>query len=179
VAFEAIKEQYEYVDSLKLEIDKLRDKVFEYGNYNSQITQKNIELQNSLNSYKELLIEVINDVSLLKKCLSESDICNSAKPLNNVEDNKVIIKAELGQNIPNPFTGSTEIPYFIPESVNEALIVIKDIKGVEIERHRISEMGKGVLKVQNWFSAETYFYTLVIDGIPFKTLIFAILNLFI
>lgn len=80
--------------------------------------------------------------------------------------NTSIDEALLYQNIPNPFTGSTEIGYYLPESTNEAMIIIAEAEtGQVLKRVALNEAGSGKLRVNvEGLSAGTYTYTLVIDG---------------
>jgi hypothetical protein len=71
----------------------------------------------------------------------------------------------LEQNVPNPFSQSTVIRYYIPNTVKSATINIYDVKGVRIQHYPIQERGNGELsvKIQN-LSAGEYFYELIVDG---------------
>jgi len=72
----------------------------------------------------------------------------------------------LYQNRPNPFRGSTEIGYYIPENTIDAILIITEVEtGKVIRRVALNEHGTGTLKVNvENLSAGSYSYTLVIDG---------------
>ena len=73
-------------------------------------------------------------------------------------------QATLSQNIPNPFTGSTSIRYFVPETAVQAIIKIADAAGVSLFMGDV-KLGNGVLEVDaTQLAAGTYSYTLLVDG---------------
>ena len=73
--------------------------------------------------------------------------------------------ASLGQNVPNPFNGFTEIAYFIPESVTQAQISITSVNGQVIKNISINNKGKGVIKLTaSDITPGNYFYSLILDG---------------
>jgi len=69
----------------------------------------------------------------------------------------------LGNNIPNPFTNSTIIPYQIPEG-KQGVIIITDTNGKEIARYDLKET-KGNLEVstEGW-KAGIYYYSLLLNS---------------
>lgn len=77
-----------------------------------------------------------------------------------------ITPAWLGQNIPNPFEGTTTIPYYIPSGVGRAELVIRDMVGRELRRVELAERGThGQLTVEmRLLGSGTYEYALVLDG---------------
>lgn len=72
----------------------------------------------------------------------------------------------LYQNQPNPFTGSTVIRYFIPQTVSGTIYIsFSDMYGVEIKRVPITVMGFGNIDAgaQNLVSG-VYSYSIVVNG---------------
>ncbi|GBD07667.1 hypothetical protein HRbin21_01498 [bacterium HR21] len=74
--------------------------------------------------------------------------------------------AWLGQNIPNPFEGTTTIPYYIPAGVSRAELVVRDLGGRELRRLELSERGAhGQVRLEmRLLGSGTYEYSLVLDG---------------
>jgi hypothetical protein len=73
--------------------------------------------------------------------------------------------ARLGQNVPNPYTQSTAIPYFVPESAASAQIKIFSTSGKEVYSVTLSKKGAGEVTLRDsQFAAGTYLYHLVVDG---------------
>jgi len=74
-------------------------------------------------------------------------------------------KAAISQNVPNPFNAETSIPYFIPNEVNNANLVIYNVNGIEIKKYQIDERGYGnfIITSDN-IDTGSYFYTLILNG---------------
>ena len=71
----------------------------------------------------------------------------------------------LNLNDPNPFSESTSISYFIPETVKDAKIMFSDNKGTVLRTAKIETTGDGVLEVYaSELSSGIYTYTLICDG---------------
>ncbi|MCE1155744.1 MAG: tail fiber domain-containing protein [Bacteroidales bacterium] len=71
----------------------------------------------------------------------------------------------LYQNNPNPFSQSTEIKYYLPNTVSTALLCIYDLQGKQLKQLIISERGKGSQTINDFeFSAGIYLYGLIADG---------------
>jgi hypothetical protein len=75
--------------------------------------------------------------------------------------------ARLGQNIPNPFQASTEIPYFLPEGIERAEIRVLDAEGRLRHRWTLSQPGNGRVQLQHpGWPAGSYVYGLFLNGQP-------------
>ena len=76
-----------------------------------------------------------------------------------------VTNAQLYPNQPNPFSKSTTICYFIPETVKQADLQITDTNGKILKIIPVNTRGEGqsILQAQA-LSAGTYFYTLILDG---------------
>ena len=73
--------------------------------------------------------------------------------------------ARLDQNVPNPFTQSAVISYFLPETITEAQINFYDLRGERLKSVSLNTRGAGSIEVQqNDLAAGVYTYQLVIDG---------------
>ena len=74
--------------------------------------------------------------------------------------------AELRQNIPNPFSESTIIRYYLPDGSQNAIIRITDMEGSPAEDIRLGDQ-KGANQVEfqtQGLAAGTYLYSLFVDG---------------
>ncbi|MBO9613765.1 MAG: tail fiber domain-containing protein [Dyadobacter sp.] len=71
----------------------------------------------------------------------------------------------LEQNIPNGFSGSSVIKYFIPQSVNEARVDVYAVNGVKVSTYVVKERGEGQLMISAGdFQNGVFLYDLVTDG---------------
>jgi hypothetical protein len=66
--------------------------------------------------------------------------------------------------VPNPFTGTTSIAYYVPETAQQAHIKIANANGVSLFMAEV-RLGNGVLEVDaTQLTAGTYSYTLIVDS---------------
>ncbi len=73
--------------------------------------------------------------------------------------------AKLYQNRPNPFTGETEIAYYIPIDAVSADLYIFSLGGELLRTYPISAFGNGSVTISgSTFTAGMYIYSLVVDG---------------
>ena len=71
----------------------------------------------------------------------------------------------LEQNIPNPFSESTVINYFIPDNINYAQMIFSDNYGKILKTVDITKSGSGAIKVYAAnLSSGLYTYALMVDG---------------
>lgn len=71
----------------------------------------------------------------------------------------------LFQNIPNPFSNNTVIPYTIGQGVKQAVLIVTNVNGAELRRFTTSQIGAGTFEVNmDEFGAGTYVYSLFTDG---------------
>jgi hypothetical protein len=76
----------------------------------------------------------------------------------------------LHQNQPNPFNGSTIIPYYLPASIPEAQLRITNLQGQLIDLIELPGPGLHRLELQTGaLPPGSYQYTLLIDGLPWDT----------
>jgi len=87
----------------------------------------------------------------------------------NANDQSVELKSEnktyLGQSVPNPHKDQCTIPYYIDESITNAVIVFNDEMGREVNRVELLGHGNGQLTVLSSNLADgIYTYSLIADG---------------
>lgn len=71
----------------------------------------------------------------------------------------------IEQNIPNPFSNSTIINYYLPGNVGNAYVNFYTATGVLLKSEKLNVKGKGTINFKaNELSAGVYKYALVIDG---------------
>ena len=73
--------------------------------------------------------------------------------------------ADLGQNSPNPFNGTTQVSYKVPSDANSAEVEIFDQNGRRIKSLPILHTGEGVLTINaSDVPSGFYSYRLIVDG---------------
>ncbi len=122
--------------------------------------------QRSENEKQQIQIEEQREqIKQLVKLLDIKSIDKKAFEANGIESIPLLL-----QNTPNPFNQTTEIGYFIPETVGSANIYIYDVNGVQQRNISIAERGQGITVLQaTALQAGIYFYTLICDGKPVDT----------
>lgn len=72
----------------------------------------------------------------------------------------------LYQNVPNPFSGTTAIKYFIPASIKgEVVMIFSDEPGNTLKTVEIVQRGAGTVEVQpKELTAGIYTYSIAVDG---------------
>jgi hypothetical protein len=86
-----------------------------------------------------------------------------ASGLEQVSDKNEI--ASLGQNVPNPFSSTTNISVNIPQNIQKAVIYIYDMQGLQKKAYKITASGNSSITINGYeLKAGMYMYTLVVDG---------------
>jgi hypothetical protein len=108
----------------------------------SVIQQQNIKINDLQNQINELKTMIVSSSS-----------------------STIISSASLQQNIPNPFTHTTNIDYSLPQKFTSSQIVITDKNGSAIKAINISGSGKGNVNVDaSTLASGAYQYSLIVDG---------------
>jgi len=82
----------------------------------------------------------------------------------NVEELKPATTEYLWQNIPNPFSNTTVIPYYVPQG-SKGFLQIHNTKGELVDEYALQE-GKNKLEISMVsYKAGVYLYSLVLDGV--------------
>ncbi|MCC6581902.1 MAG: T9SS type A sorting domain-containing protein, partial [Phycisphaeraceae bacterium] len=70
----------------------------------------------------------------------------------------------LGENVPNPFSNNTVIPYTLPEGVNTAYINIYSITGKRISSHEVNNKNNKIIISSDNLENAVYIYKLESNG---------------
>jgi len=117
------------------------------------------ELQQLNETQKTKLDQLSAEMEELKRQMAHLRVGNTQVDL------KGNASAKLIQNIPNPFTHSTNIEYFVPSDANNAKVVFTDVHGNTIKTIKV-EQGNGTIDVSvEGLAKGIYIYSLVVDGI--------------
>jgi len=73
--------------------------------------------------------------------------------------------AALYQNTPNPFNENTEIAFYLPQSVTNAMLCVYDMNGKQLSQNVITQRGNASFVVNgNKYGAGMYLYSLIADN---------------
>jgi len=130
------------------------------------LEKENDQLINITNNLQKENDHLKAELEAIKTALTNNGIDITQ---NNNNDNS--LKPEvphLLQNEPNPFTETTTIPYFLPQNIQDAFVVIYDAAGKTIEKHALpSAKGPGNLELslmKKTTAKGAYSYSLFVDG---------------
>lgn len=116
-----------------------------------------------------ILIEAIKDLSSkvdsLETLLNTSNGSLKSATVTTDINSKITSAATLSQNAPNPFSQSTNISYYVPETVQLAVLNVYDMNGLQIKSVPVISKGKGSITINGYeFHPGMYLYTLIADG---------------
>jgi|GEM_PF-5914027 len=101
-----------------------------------ELSQKMEELETLQQQYDGLA----NDLAQIKALLG---LANQATP---IDPNPTLERSGyLLQNVPNPVTAVTRLPYFVPTETKNASILVYNIEGTLVEKFAVQEQGHGTI----------------------------------
>ena len=117
-------------------------------------------------NYVELVPLLIQSVQELSAKLDEARKSNARRDDGTTDMTDLdVIKTELFQNTPNPFTEVTTIACTIAEDVRTAMLYIYDLNGKQIAEYPVDERGNTSVTIEgNSLNAGMYLYSLITDG---------------
>ena len=125
---------------------------------------KAVQELSKMNDAKDSVINAMMDDYNTKINALQNQI-NELKAMIVSGQSTTISSASLQQNIPNPFTHTTNIGYSLNQKFAAAQIVITDKSGKTLKSVKISESGKGHLNIDaSTLASGAYQYSLIIDG---------------
>jgi hypothetical protein len=148
------------VQALKVQQAKniLKDSII--NSLNNQV----ITLQKAVALQEQSMISLQNQIEDIKKN------CCTSKTKSVAVDNNQNQEITLYQNAPNPFTQTTEIKFFLPETVTSASLIICNMQGNMIRTITISSRGNGGITINgSELKAGMYLYSLIADGTEIDT----------
>jgi hypothetical protein len=112
---------------------------------------------------KELQLQVDSMKNTVNKKSSGS--LKSAEISTNVESSNIANQAILQQNAPNPFSQTTNIGYYLPETIHNAALYLYDMNGTQIRSIPLTSKGNGSITINGYeLHPGMYLYTLIADG---------------
>jgi predicted RNase H-like nuclease (RuvC/YqgF family) len=138
--------------------------------------------QKQINSQQEQLDNQQEQINQMRERLNrlaqqKDENANRFKKSDNLNEKTVAISAEDGQrkamllqNRPNPYSGETVIPYYLPETFDNASMLITTLNGQVIKRIALENAGKGELTLRtDGLKAGQYLYSLILEGRKIQT----------
>ncbi|MDR0799087.1 MAG: tail fiber domain-containing protein [Dysgonamonadaceae bacterium] len=102
-------------------------------------------------------VEILKGTDKLRAATQEETVTGETAP-------EATTACRLYQNTPNPFTGETEIRYFVPADVQNASICIFDLQGKMLKRFDALK-GENILKIRgSELRSGMYLYSLIVNG---------------
>jgi len=148
-----------------------------------ELSKTNDSLKKCLNTIDSLMNQLKNKDSLLTGTVinlmtAVANCCTHGatnKSINNTDNNdslrnilnfKLTLSEEpvLGDAQPNPNSGNTQIPYFLPNNIIDAQIIFTDILGKLLLKESL-QPGYGLMNIDTWdLPSGIYTYSMLIDG---------------
>lgn len=115
----------------------------------------------SYSSIIPYLIEAIKEQNTKIVALEEA----AKKQFKSAELPTNISGATLGQNVPNPFNENTTIEFYLPTTVQSALLCIYDMQGKQIKSISVTDREAGNVVIHaSELQSGMYYYSLIADG---------------
>ena len=158
VLIKGMQEQQELIAPVGEEIEQMNAMIASLQSENQSIRSENAAIRSQLDAILDRLDNFDGD--LQQCCLSHSDnnnIPNGTQPTGD--------QPSLGQNIPNPFDGSTLISYYLPQGTAQAQLVVADRSGVQVANFALNQSGFGQVRLDgSRLAAGVYVYSLTMEG---------------
>ena len=118
-------------------------------------------------NYVELVPLLIQSIQELSAKLDEAQKSNARRDdgTTDIADAENVLKTELFQNTPNPFTEVTTIACTIAENVKTAVLYVYDLNGKQIAEYPVAGHGETSVTIEgSSLGAGMYLYSLIADG---------------
>lgn len=156
ITFEDGYKAVNYIGLIPVLIEGIKEQEQKIVALNKKLADKTIDQQQQIDELKSLVEQLITE--------------KEENPTNGNYEFHFNKAPALQQNQPNPFRENTLIPYFIPNTAQNAYIQISDVAGKVLGTTKLQEKGPGQLTIKAaTYPAGTYYYSLVVDGEVFET----------
>jgi len=118
--------------------------------------------QTTIESLKSQIQDIQSECCSSAKSFKSGETLSSAESLS--ADNATV-NAALYQNSPNPFSETTEIGYYLPQNISNAVLYIYDMQGKQINQYPVYERENGSITITGGIlNPGMYMYALIADG---------------
>jgi hypothetical protein len=112
-----------------------------------------------------LLISSVKELKTEIDELKKEGSAPSKAPQQTQQEELINESAALFQNTPNPFNESAEIAFYLPQSVQNAMLCIYDMNGRQLSQNAITQRGNASFVVNgSQYGAGMYLYSLIADN---------------
>jgi hypothetical protein len=152
------------------EVQEVIPKLVEYNKESNSLEINYIgfipELVQAIKEQQMIIDSLRNDIIELKKMAGINILKSKSASVNTNTDNiHTNTKSSLYQNVPNPFTESTLIKYYLADDVHNAMICIYDMNGRQLKCTLLNLTGYGNITISKGeLKAGMYMYTLISNG---------------
>jgi hypothetical protein len=127
----------------------------------AKITDQNKKIDEQQKEIDELKTMMLQ----LQQNFNSCSPCGQVTTQSSQQSIMSISNASLQQNIPNPFSNSSSISYYIPSGFHSAQLVMTDISGHVLKTWSITQSGSGKQIISgSELTGGMYQYSLLIDG---------------
>ena len=133
-----------------------------------ELSKQNDSLRSANNNQQKQMDALTERMNKLETTLAASGKGASATslPSSSLQTVQLGSAATLEQNVPNPFSGSTTINYYLPQNNGNAYINFISSNGTLLKSVKLSGNGKGTLTLKTSdLPSGVYRYNLLVDGI--------------
>jgi len=123
-------------------------------------------------NYVEIIPLLIQSIQELNAKLDKVQKVNALRDdvTTDIADADNVLRTELFQNTPNPFTETTTIACTIAENVKTAVLYIYDLNGKQIVEYSVIGHGETSVTIEgSSLDAGMYLYSLIADGVVIDT----------
>ena len=125
-------------------------------------------LVKGMQEQQEIIEELRAEIETLKAMVYENGngATSPSTPTDGLKTETTLVKGfSLAQNIPNPFNETTTIEAVVPETIQQAKIIVYNLQGLELASYALNQRGKASVEISaGRFSSGMYLYALVADG---------------
>ncbi len=135
-----------------------------------ELSHKDDSLQDQNNAQQNQIDNLQNQINELKALINPKISSSGITPGKHAAEISFLLganqqEATLSQNIPNPFSNTTNISYFIPQQSKSAQIIVTNKNGSTIKTIAIAGAGKGSTKIDALtLAAGAYQYSLYVNN---------------
>ena len=122
--------------------------------------ERNETQQAEIDSLKRAILTLTKESNLphIRSAASPSDGSTSLQT-------PAVAECRLEQNTPNPFNQSTQIKYYLPETIISAYLCIYDMQGKQLQQIALTQRGEGAEQISaSQLDPGMYLYALIADG---------------